>query len=88
MNEYLIIIKASWEIWFEGPAYPSPTIVRSRSKSLKRTFESPDDDSARIRAKKIITGFKKQLPKEDRGGDDGNSKPEIKSLYFARMLLL
>ena len=88
MNSYLIMVRASWERWFEGQAYPSPTIVRLRSKSLKKTFESPYDTTARCKARKMVAEFKKGLPAEKRGGDSGNSKPEIKSQLFARILPL
>lgn len=88
MNSYIIIVRASWKSWFEQQAYPSSTIVRLRSKSLKRIFESPYDTGAKLKARKIIAEFKKGLPVEKRGGDDGNSKPEIKSQHFARILPL
>ena len=88
MNSYIIIVRASWKRWFEGQAYPSPTIVKLKSKSLKRIFESPYDTGAKLKARKIIAEFKKGLPAEKRGGDSGNSKPEIKYQHFARILPL
>ena len=89
MNNYILMVRASWITSVEHPLGHSPNIISKRSKSLQRTFDSPSDESARRKAKKMIAEFKKGLPKVKlMPGWNSSLKPEVKSQILARILPL
>ena len=88
MNSYIIMVRASWITSDEHPLGRRPNIVRKKSKSLQKTFESLDDESARHKARKMIAEFKKDLPEKKDSYGSSISKPEIKFQHLARIISL
>lgn len=89
MNSYIIMVRAFWITSVEHPLGRRPNIVSKKSKSLQKTFESPNDESARRKARKVVAEFKKGLPKVRlMKGWDPSLKPKIKSQSFSRILSL
>ncbi len=89
MNNYILVVRASWITSVEHPLGHRPNIVSKKSKSLQKTFESPNDESARRKARKMVAEFKKGLPKVRlMKGWSPSLKPKIKSQYLARILPL
>jgi len=61
------------------------------SRDLKKTFKSPDDESARLKAKEILRRFKKALSKEakeKRRPGHRVTEPRIKSQLLRRIYLI
>lgn len=85
MKDYIICATASWVQWNEkqqGGGDESET----KTAELFERFEAPNLEEARVKAKKLLAEFEKDLPKKREGGLSWqNEDAQIISITFSEV---
>jgi hypothetical protein len=88
METYLLKVQATWQSGAESPAGKSDFYTPG-SRKLSTTFESPDVESARKEAKRLLEEFKNKLPKKYEGSLHWqNEDAKVTSVIFAQIIPL